>query len=84
MVKKTIFPHELIGEEIEIIASTNESNVGKKGKIVDETKSTIKLQHKNQTKTLMKSAITFKLIKTGQTIEGQDIIKRPEERLKGK
>jgi len=100
---KKIYPYELIGQEIEITNSKNKSNIGLKGKIVDETKYTIKIIkiphrflgcprressqsviQKGKTKTLMKNNITFKLKKTNKTIEGKTIVKRPEERIKGK
>lgn len=55
-----------------------------KGKIVDETKMTIKIQQKKEIKTLLKSNITFKLLLTDEIIVGMEIIKRPEDRLKGK
>jgi ribonuclease P protein subunit POP4 len=84
VVRKTIFPHELVGREIEIISSKNKSHEGMKGKIVDETKMTIKIQQKKEIKTLLKSNITFKLLLTDEIIVGMEIIKRPEDRLKGK
>lgn len=83
MVKKT-YPRELIGQEIEIIKSKNKSNLHLKGKIVDETKYTIKIIHQGKIKTMMKNNIVFKLRKTNQVIEGKTIAKRPEERIKGK
>jgi len=81
---KTIYLHELIGEKIEVVEASNPSNLGITGKIVDETKSTIKVDHKGKVKTLLKETITFKLIGKNQLINGKDIVKRPEERLKGK
>lgn len=83
MVKK-VYSHELIGQEIEIIGSKNKSNLNLKGRIVDETKNTIKIMHQEKIKTLMKNSIAFKLKKTSQIIEGKTITKRPEERIKGK
>lgn len=83
MSRKTFYPYELIGEEIEVIDSKNKFNIGIKGKIVDETKSTIKVQQTDKIKTLLKNNITFKLVRKGQVIEGREIAKRSEERLKG-
>ena len=76
------YPHELIGQEIEIIDSKNKSNLHLKGKVVDETKYTIKITFQGKTKTLMKDNIVFKL--KDKIIEGKTITKRPEERIKGK
>ena len=82
--KKPEFPYELIGEEIEIVESSNKSLVGVKGKVVDETKQTLKIQQEGEIKTLLKPAITFRLKKNNQIISGKEINHRPEERLKGK
>jgi len=84
MVKKIVFPHELIGEKIEIIRSKNNSNVGIKGKVIDETKMTLKIKWGEKVKTLLKNNITFKIVCNEQIIIGQEIMKRPEERIKGK
>lgn len=83
MTRKEIFPHELIGEEIEVVDSKNKSNLGIKGKIIDETKETITVVQDNSKKVvLMKQIITFKLVKSGKIISGEIIAKRPEDRLK--
>jgi ribonuclease P protein subunit POP4 len=82
MIRRKIFPHELIGKDIEVVDSKNPSNVGVKGKIIDETKQTIKVQKQDgQEVVLMKNIITFKL-ENGEVISGEEIMKRPEERLK--
>ncbi|MBT4804776.1 ribonuclease P protein subunit [Candidatus Woesearchaeota archaeon] len=84
MVKKKIFPYELIGEKIEILHSKNKSNLGIKGKVIDETKMTLKIKWGEKVKTLLKNNITFKIVRNEQIITGQEIMKRPEERIKGK
>ncbi len=81
-MSKNVYPHELIGKEIEVIDSKNKSNLGIKGKVVDETKNTISVFCDEETKTLMKSNITFKIKETNFIIEGKEITKRPEERIK--
>lgn len=84
MTRKKTFPHELIGEEMEIVSSTNSSYLGVCGKIIDETKETIKVRKEDGKEiVLLKNAITFKLSNTGEIISGKEITKRPEERLKG-
>jgi ribonuclease P protein subunit POP4 len=82
-MKQKSFPEELIGEEITIVDSSNKSNVGLHGKIVDETKSTIKVVQGGRTLTVLKNTITFRIERTKKVIVGNTIIKRPEERLKG-
>jgi len=83
MIKKRTYPHELIGQEVEIVKSTNPSHFGIKGKVVDETKSTIKIKQQNGIKVLLKNNVHFKIIKTGEVVSGEEIAKRPEERIKG-
>ena len=81
---KNVFPHELIGQEIVIVASTNESHVGVKGKIVDETRNTLVVQSEGKQKILHKNTIRFKLKGTEEVIDGKTINKRSEDRLKGR
>ena len=84
MARKDIFPHELIGETIEVMSSKNKSNLGIKGKIIDETKETITVAQDNGKEVvLMKQIITFKLVNSGKIISGEVIARRPEDRLKG-
>jgi ribonuclease P protein subunit POP4 len=79
-MKKNLYPHELIGEEVEVIASNNQGQVGIKGKVIDETKSTLNINGK----ILLKNNITIKNLSSGEVIQGQEIAKRPEDRIKGK
>jgi RNase P/RNase MRP subunit p29 len=83
LMKKKVFAHELIGKEIEIISSTNKSYQGFHGVIVDETKATLKVRVQGLVKTLLKSAITFKIKGSDVVIEGSSITKRSEDRIKG-
>jgi ribonuclease P protein subunit POP4 len=73
------FPNELIGKKVTVVQSTNSKLLGISGEIVDETKSTITIGNKM----LLKSAITIKINETGQIIPGKDIMKKPEDRIKG-
>jgi len=75
------YPYELIGKKITIIKSKNKDNLKISGKIVDETKHTIKVSHQGKIKTLMKNNITFQI--KDLIIEVKTITKRPEERVKG-
>lgn len=83
MTTKAVYPHELVGKEIEVISSTNKSMEKMQGKVVDETKETISLYHGGKTKVLLKKMVTIKILPSGPVLPGRDIIKRPEERLKG-
>ncbi|MEK6816079.1 MAG: ribonuclease P protein subunit [Nanoarchaeota archaeon] len=79
-----IVKHELIGLDIEVVASPNRSLVGKRGKVVDETRSTLTIEEKGKFKKVLKSQITFKTKFKGKVVEvsGQDMVSRPEERIK--
>ncbi|MEW5896917.1 MAG: ribonuclease P protein subunit [Nanoarchaeota archaeon] len=83
MAGKNTFPGELIGMEVEVINSPNLEIIGICGKVVDESKQTLKIKkHNGKTITLLKSSIQFKLLDSGKIISGREIIKRPEDRLK--
>ncbi len=81
MPKKRCFPFELIGEEVEVVDSRNPANRGIKGKIIDETKMTLKISQSGKSKTLMKNNIFLRLSKTGKVIAGKELVGRPEERM---
>ena len=69
---------EFIGATIEIVDATNKSLVGKKGKVIDETKNTITLENK---KIILKNSVALKIGE--KIISGNTITKRPYERIKG-
>ena len=67
---------ELIGE----IAEIENQNKKFKGKIIDETKNLIYLKTKKSTLKLLKNTLKIKI--KGHEIDGENIKKRPEERIK--
>ena len=75
---------ELIGAAIEIVGSSNTSLVGKKGKIIDETKNTITIQTKNKKEKILKNVITCKIKKDDEEsiIDCSTITKRTYDRIK--
>lgn len=73
---------EYIGLDIEIIKSNNTSLKGMKGKVIDETKNTFKIKTIKGTKTVLKNISIFKI--NNKTIKGNEITKRPHERIKMK
>jgi len=71
----------LIGKTIKVVLSKNKTLEGVEGKVIDETKNTIKIvDSKNREKTLVKGQITFML--GSKVVEGKKIAKRIEERIK--
>ncbi len=74
------YAEEIIGKTIKVVESKNKSNVGMEGKVIDETKKTILVKTKKGQKKLLKSNITIMI--NHQKIKGQQLMKRPEERIK--
>jgi len=71
----------LIGKEIRVIDSSNKSLIGTEGKVIDETKNTIKIiDKKKREKMIIKNQVTLKL--DNKIVEGKKITKRIEERIK--
>ena len=68
---------ELIGSQIEVVGSKNRTLIGIKGEVINETKNTIEL---NTGKKLIKSHVTLKI--EDETVEGEALKKRPEDRIK--
>lgn len=75
---------ELIGATIEVVESSNISLVGKKGKIIDETKNTITIQTKNKKEKILKNVITCKIKKDDEEhiIDCRTMTKRMYDRIK--
>ena len=75
---------DLIGATIEVVHANNKTLVGKKGKVLDETKNTITINTKEK---ILKTHITFKIHKDNKyeekIINGKTITKRPYERIRG-
>jgi len=71
---------EYIGKTITIIKSNNKQQENITGKIIDETKNTFKIQTNKNTITILKQGKTFKI--QNETINGDTITKKPEERIK--
>lgn len=76
--------HELIGLMCQVTDAKNKDLIGLKGKIIDETKNTLKIRYKNKTKILLKNQITLAIKIKNKIIQikGEKLNKRPEERIK--
>ena len=77
---------ELIGLDIEVVDSRNPHLKGLRGKIIDETRNTLTIEHNSATKRLIKDQITFVTLINNRKvmINGALLVARPEERLKKK
>jgi ribonuclease P protein subunit POP4 len=72
---------EFIGAKIKIIRASNKNLEGMEGSVVDETKNTFKIKNtKNKERTVLKSSAVFMI--NNQEIKGDEILRRPEERIK--
>jgi RNase P/RNase MRP subunit p29 len=72
---------EFIGAKIKIIDATNRSLLGLEGSVLDETKNLFKIKNNNQEeKIVLKKGAVFMI--DNIIIKGDEIIKRPEERIK--
>lgn len=77
---KNLAYHELIGLDVRVAESTSSERVGIKGKVVDETKNTLKL---DTGKILPKTECVFEFdINEKILLDGKTIMKRPEDRVK--
>jgi ribonuclease P protein subunit POP4 len=80
--------HELIDLEVEVVGSTNKSEIGVKGKVADETYNTLKVEAASgEEKTIAKKSAVFVFtLPDGRRVEvdGKVIISRPEDRIKKK
>ncbi len=70
----------LVGKQAQVIAATNPALLNLDGKIVDETKMTLKIKHNGKIKTLLKSTVTLQV--DGRLLSGKELIGRTEERIK--
>ncbi len=76
---------EFIGTEVKVAQSKNASCVGLCGKIIDETRNTFTLLHKNTRKIIVKETSVFHFRFSDGTvveIDGKLLVGRAEDRLK--
>lgn len=73
---------EFIGLHIVVTDSGNKSQIGIKGKIIDETKNMFTIKTAKGNKKLIKQEIKFRILDDSREIEGKRIIGRPEDRIK--
>jgi len=87
---QNIFRHELVGLEVEVASSSHVGFKGIKGKVVDETRKTIKIEdEEGNEKIIPKNQAIFHFkLPDGKTpgkkveIDGKILVARPEDRIK--
>jgi ribonuclease P protein subunit POP4 len=82
---KNLIRHELIGLKLEIEKSKNKSQIGIRGKVIDETKSLLVIKTEKGIKKIEKTTSEFVFrLPDGRKVKvnGKRIAVRPEERIK--
>ena len=76
---------ELIGLNARVVISSHPGYVGIAGRVLDETRNTISILHKEKKKIIIKSTAVFHFTLPDGTIveiDGKAIVGRPEDRIK--
>ena len=84
---ENIIRHEFIGLQVEIKDSKDPKKKGIQGKVVDETKKTLKIEGEDKKYEIPKNETEFLFkLPEGQKVkvDGRVIVGRPEERIKKK
>ena len=84
ITKRNIKKHELIGLETFVLVSKNKTQEKLKGKVVDETQKTLKIETSDGEKTVAKKGSVFRFNIPGNTVDvhGDEINMKPEERVR--
>lgn len=84
ITKQNIHKHELLGLSASIIASADKGCIGLKGRIVDETKNTFKMEASGGEKILPKkgTVLTLEIGTDEVNIDASALRYRPEDRIK--
>lgn len=84
-VSPDILQSELIGLRARVAKSLHADYLGIKGKVIDETRKTLVILHRNEKKTVIKDVAVFHFTMPNGTIveiDGKAIVGRPEDRVK--
>lgn len=83
---KNIIRHELIGLPVTIKQSSNKSNIGISGKVINETKNLLVIKTKKGEKRIQKKKSNFMFTVKNKKIivEGNYLVAKPEDRVKKK
>jgi len=87
VIPQNIFRHELINLEVKIANSTDSTIKGLKGRVVDETYHTLKIETSKGERIISKANCKFIFTlpdKRKVEIDGKLLVSRPEDRIKKK
>jgi len=79
--------HELIGLKVKVEKSTDPTQRGISGRIIDETYNTLKIEAKDKEKTAIKENCVFVFTLPNRKkveVDGKLLVSRPEDRIKKK
>ena len=79
-MKKNILSNELIGLHAQVLNSTDSTRIGLKGEIWFETKNIFEVRTEKGMKIIPKMESIFEI--QGTTVNGKEILFRPEQRTK--
>ncbi len=81
---ENLMVHELIGLKAKVVDSTDANKKGMKGVVVDETRNTLVFDCNGIEKVVPKKEVKleFELGKEKKTIDGKEIVCKPEQRTK--
>jgi len=81
---ENLLKHELIGLKIEVLESSDKSQIGLSGQVVNETQNTLILQNEQGEKTVPKKGSVFKMFLEHENVKvkGEKLLKTPQERIK--
>jgi len=84
-VTPSILQGEFIGLEAKVVRSSNPSQVGMQGEVLNETQKTLTISRKGEDKRIAKETSTFQFTlpdKTVIEVDGKVLVGRPEDRAK--
>jgi ribonuclease P protein subunit POP4 len=87
LTPKNLVRHELCGLTVVVKNSTEPTQKGLRGRVVDETYNTLKIETKKGEKTVIKNNCMFVFTlpdKTRVQVDGKLLVSRPEDRIKKK
>ncbi len=80
-----LLQHDLIGLNAKVASSSNSDCTNITGRVLEETRNTITVLHRNKKKIVVKDAAVFHFTLSDGTIvevDGKVIVGRPEDRIK--
>ena len=81
-----ILRHELIGLDVKVVRDSNPCNTSLSGRVIDESRNTIVIEHRGEAKRIAKqdALFLFSLPEGNVEVEGKALVGRPEDRVKRK